>query len=102
MADSLKGAAAPILPAALAVSFSPVSRATPRTMSERMDELASDATALHAVMTVCNDFLAGDDRSGVLLNLAERVAKSLVSALTDSDWSAMARADVAELQGGVL
>ena len=102
MADAFNGAAAPIFPAALAVSFPPVSRATPRTMSERMDELASDATALHAVMTVCNDFLAGDDRSGVLLNLAERVAKSLVSALTDSDWSAMARAEVAELQGGVL
>ena len=33
MADSLKGAAAPILPAALAVSFSPVSRATPRTQA---------------------------------------------------------------------
>ena len=33
MADALKGAAAPILSAALAVSFSPVSRATPRTQA---------------------------------------------------------------------
>ena len=101
MADALKGATAPILPAALAVSFSHPSRTTPRTLSERMGELASDATALHALVTVCNDFLEGDDRCGVLLSLAERVAQLLVSALTDSDWSAMARAEVAEMQGGV-
>lgn len=100
MADALKGAAAPILPASLAVSFSPASQTAPPTLSDRMDELASDATALHALVTVCNDFLAGDDRGGVLLSLAERVAASLLQALAQSDWSGMARAEVAELQGG--
>ena len=100
MADALKGAAAPILPAALAVSFSLAFFATPPTLADRLAKLAQGAATVHALVTDCNDLLPGDSGGGVLLSLAGRLAEPMLSALTDSNWPGMALVEVAKLQGG--
>lgn len=108
MADAPCGAAAPILPAALADGFAPQPTTHGPALNRRLEQLAIDAEALRALVSICVEAFVDSGlppqdfyrcRTLTLLSLAEKLAEQLTNSATAINRAGLAGVG-ANAQGG--
>ena len=107
MADHRTGAAAPILPAALADAFSPDSSSFTSPLNQRLEDLGIAAEGLRCLVSICVEECSGGlpqsafarRRTENLMHLAEKMAGRLSDAFSSGELDSLSRI-AAKTQGG--